>query len=57
LDPSSPEATNTVTPSVAASWNVWLTVSIAAALQSKPKILNSPHPQLIDSTDGALVVS
>ena len=57
LDPSSPEAASTVTPSAAASWNVSLTASIAAALQSKPKVSNSPQAQLIDSTDGALAAS
>src|SRR4029077_5479391 len=57
-EPLSPEAANTVTPSAAASWNVWFTALIACCVHVKPSIpSNSGQPQLIESTEGLFVAS
>src|SRR5215469_629299 len=50
--PLSPAAQQTVTPSVPASWNAWLICCCAWAVHE-----DSGPPQLIEMTDGALVVS
>ena len=53
-DPSSPEATHTVTPSSAAAFNVSLTALIAAGVHV---YCPSAYPQLMESTVGLCTVS